>query len=112
MRLAIVGSRSIQDKELIYFYASKYNPDVVLCGGARGPDLLGSYWAKDNLIPVEYFIPKWEEIGKSAGILRNKQMSDSATHILAFWDGKSKGTKHMIEYSRMNNKAVEVILVE
>ena len=109
MKLAIVGSRSFNNYFLLEKIMEKYNPELIICGGARGADTLGEKYALENNIPIKYFLPDWDKHGKKAGILRNIDMSNDSTHVLAFWDGTSKGTKQMIEYSKRNNKIVEII---
>ena len=86
-------------------------PTEVVCGEAKGPDSYGKEWALENSIPVASFPAKWDKYGKQAGILRNKQMGDYADALFAFWDGKSRGTKHMIDYMSSLNKEfyVEVL---
>lgn len=42
----------------------------------------------------------WEKHGKSAGYKRNQEMANVSTHLIAFWDGKSRGTKHMIDIAK------------
>lgn len=71
----------------------------VVSGTARGPDTVGAQWAVDQEppIPVKEFPANWNTHGKKAGYLRNKEMADYADALLAIWDGKSKGTKHMID---------------
>src|SRR3972149_6584489 len=76
-----------------------YDVHEVVCGCAKGADMAGNRWATLNGIPVVYFHPDWEGDGKAAGHIRNRKMGDYATHLLAVWDGKSKGTKGMIEYA-------------
>ena len=52
---------------------------------------------KDKLVGITPFEPDWEQNGKAAGILRNRDMALYADCLVAFWDGESRGTKHMIE---------------
>ena len=72
---------------------------IILCGGARGADTLGEQWATNNGYEIEHHPALWDLFGKSAGMRRNAEMAKSGTHLLAFWDGKSKGTNHMIEFA-------------
>lgn len=89
-------------------------PDEVVCGEARGPDTIGKEWAIKNQIPVISFPAEWNKYGKRAGMLRNEQMGDYADVLFAFWNGTSRGTKHMIDYMTQLNKEVyvEVITTE
>lgn len=45
------------------------------------------------------FPARWDVHGLRAGYIRNTEMGDEATHLLAFWDGESKGTASMIRYA-------------
>lgn len=81
----------------------------IVSGLAKGPDTYGKLWAIERGVPVKEFPALWEQYGRKAGILRNIEMGDYADQLLAFWDGKSSGTKHMIQYMKSLNKPVEVI---
>lgn len=81
----------------------------VVCGEARGADTVGKEWARDNGVPVASFPADWEEHGKAAGHIRNAAMAEYGTHLIAFWDGKSRGTKNMIDVAR--SKGLKVALV-
>lgn len=70
---------------------------VVVSGKARGADSLGEQWAKSNGIPVEEYPADWDAYGKRAGFMRNSDMANNAEALVAYWDGKSRGTKSMIE---------------
>lgn len=75
----------------------------VVSGGARGPDRAGELWAKINGVRVRVFPADWEKHGKAAGPIRNIEMAkyvgkDGA--LLPLWDGKSRGTRHMMETAR------------
>lgn len=70
---------------------------VVLSGMADGADRLGHEWAAEKGITVEEYPADWTRFGKRAGFLRNMQMAEQADALVAFWDGESKGTRHMIE---------------
>ena len=84
--------------------------DEVVSGDARGADELGARWATYNNIHVNHFPADWDYYGHAAGFIRNIEMADSADALIAFWDGKSHGTKHMIEIAK--NKGLNVKVVE
>ena len=69
----------------------------IVSGCARGADTLGKKYANDHNIPVKKFPAEWNKYGRSAGYIRNTEMADYADILVAFWDGKSLGTKHMID---------------
>lgn len=113
LSVAIIGSRSVTDKNFVYSKLDKIflnrKPDLVVSGGAKGPDTLGVSWARENGVEVKEFIPDWERYGRAAGFKRNTQIVESANLVIAFWDGASRGTKDSIDKARKLNKRVEII---
>lgn len=83
----------------------------VLSGGARGADKLGERWAVDNDIPYELWLADWEKHGKAAGQIRNRQMAENAEALIAFWDGRSRGTKNMIDTAKELGLEVRVFTI-
>lgn len=75
---------------------------------ARGADRLGEKYAKEHGYKVLYFPADWDIDGKSAGFIRNVKMAENADALVAFWDGKSVGTKHMIETAQNKGLAVRI----
>ena len=115
MRVIIAGSRDVSDIRLVEeaIVSSGIFPTIVLCGTARGVDLLGKIWAAHAGIPVKDYPANWDAHGKSAGYKRNTLMAENADALIAVWDGKSKGTKHMIDIANKRGLKVYVhILVE
>lgn len=98
MRTIIAGSRDCTSKsELIFALAAcGWTPTAVISGAARGADRLGEVWAAEANVPCERFPADWDRYGKSAGYRRNEQMADHAEALIALWDGKSRGTNHMV----------------
>lgn len=85
----------------------------IVSGGATGPDSMGEKYAKEHDLKLKQFLPQWKLHGKRAApIIRNKDMGDYADRLIAFWDGKSRGTKNMIEYMKKLKKNVQVIYLE
>lgn len=116
MRLIIAGGRDFNNFELL---KNKMNallknkkPEIIISGGAIGADRLGEKYAGENGIEINRFIPDWNGLGKKAGHVRNYDMALFGTHLVAFWDGKSRGTKNMIETMRKMNKPVRVVNYE
>ena len=72
---------------------------TLISGAARGADTLGEQYAEEQqwLVeshPPDYDVPQY--LRKRAPFVRNQKMAEIADVLCAFWDGKSKGTKHMI----------------
>lgn len=82
----------------------------VVSGGARGADLVGERIASMCHLPVDRFIPNWDTLGKRAGFVRNAEMADHADALLAFWNGVSRGTKHMIDVATKKGLIVKVVM--
>lgn len=113
MKTIIAGSRDFDDYELIKETLLKYNDITeIVSGCARGADLLGEKFALEYNIPIKKFPAEWDKYGKSAGYRRNEQMAMYADALVAFWDGKSRGTKHMIDFAKQLGLKVSVIIYE
>jgi hypothetical protein len=89
-------------------YAFTRPIEHVLCGGAHGADAIGQKWAVDRGILVRYFPADWDQYGKAAGPIRNRLMAASADVLVAFWDGRSKGTQHMIQCALLGGLEVHI----
>lgn len=102
MKTIIAGSRHITDASLVdkAVEQSGFTISLVLSGRAYGVDRLGELWAIQHGIPVKPFPADWAQHGKAAGFIRNVAMAKAADALLAVWDGRSKGTKHMITTAR------------
>lgn len=113
--LLVSGGRDFNNYQLLkdkldYYLSQKNKEDVVLLSGhARGADTLAEYYANEKRIKVEIFPANWDEYGKSAGFIRNAEMINKADALIAFWDGKSKGTKHAIDLARKKNIRVVIV---
>lgn len=101
-KVIIAGSRSFQDYPMLKKYADFKLSNIkdtieIVSGGAKGADSLGERYAKENGYSLKVFPADWERFGKAAGYMRNVEMARYADALLAFWDGKSCGTMHMIQ---------------
>ncbi len=128
MKLIIAGGRDFKDKRLLKIELNKYVRGMteleLVCGMAEGADTLGYEVFKANGHTPKEFHADWKDMsepcvrktnryGKEynalAGTKRNHKMGDYATHALIFWDGRSKGSKDMIDYMRKLGKPVKII---
>lgn len=111
MKVAIIGGRDFRNKDLLNQVMEVYKPEItkIVSGGAIGADSLGEEWAQLNKIPTEIYLPDWKTFGKSAGFRRNKDIINNCELVIAFWDGKSKGTGHSISLARLLNKQLSII---
>lgn len=115
MKVIIAGGRDFNDMNLLIDIMNKLYesgflelPIEVVCGEARGADLLGRDLAINQQWVIHSFPAKWKTHGKSAGYHRNADMGKFADVLVAFWDGKSRGTKHMIDFMHQLNKPVSI----
>lgn len=110
MTYAIIGGRDFNDYELVNSTMSQYKDITsIVSGGAKGADSLGAKYAFDNDIKLITHLPDWEQYGRGAGFVRNKLIIDDADVVIAFWDGKSKGTKNSIDTTKKQNKQIEIV---
>ena len=115
-KLIVAGSRGFTDYDLMlrvliamtdYELADKKLS--IVSGMARGADQLGVRLATEYDLPLHKFPANWDGLGKRAGFIRNTQMGNFADGLLAFWDGQSNGTKHMVDYLHKLTKPVHLI---
>jgi hypothetical protein len=111
MKIAIIGGRSFGDYELVKSVLSDYLDKVtmVVSGGAKGADSFGEKWANENNIQTLIFKPDWNKYGKKAGHLRNTDIIDNCDMCIAFWDGKSTGTKDSIKKAKKMGKEILIV---
>jgi len=113
LKVIVAGSRTIGEYNVVkdILDSFPYTIGEVVCGCAKGVDLLGETWAIENKIDVEYFQADWSTYGRSAGPIRNRQMADYADALVLIWDGKSKGSANMLaEANKKNLIVVEIVL--
>lgn len=109
MKVIVAGSRSFTDYELLCATLDNMKISTIISGAARGADKLGERYANHRGIPVEQFPAQWDKYGARAGFIRNGEMAENADALVAFWDGLSSGTKHMISVAKAQGLPVEVI---
>ena len=114
MKLVIAGSRGFSDYQLLCqtLAPERSRISLVITGGARGADQLGYRWGWKHAIKHQLFRADWERFGRSAGVRRNHQMAEAADLLIAFWDGQSPGTRHMIAAMQQLGKPAVVIRVD
>lgn len=114
MKVIIAGGRTFNDYNLLCQICDKalslQNEVEIVSGTANGADKLGEKYAKEKGCPVKHFPADWDKYGKSAGYKRNEEMAKYADALIAFWNGKSKGTKHMIDLAKRYELKVKVVI--
>lgn len=115
-KIIIAGGREFSDYQLlkekvdnIISEKRKRFQIVIISGKARGADSLGERYANENAFNIMEFPADWDKYGKKAGYMRNTEMAENADALIAFWDGKSKGTKHMIDIATNKNLPIRII---
>src|SRR5574343_54714 len=113
MKTIIAGGREITDYTAVHqaVLFSNFEITEVVSGKAAGVDTLGEQWAIAHNIPIKEFPANWAQYHKAAGAIRNRQMGDYAEALIAVWNGKFRGTKHLIEYATKKGLKVYVHLV-
>lgn len=114
MRWVIAGGRDYDDYDRLESVCRLLirRGDTVVSGCARGCDTLGEKFADRVGCAVDRYPAEWDKYGKSAGHIRNHQMSQNADGLIAFWDGKSRGTKNMIENAHRARLTTMVVYYE
>lgn len=110
-KVIIAGGRDFNDYDMLKFRIGilGINIDEIVSGGAKGADSLGEQFAKEKSIKVIKFPADWVKHKKGAGFIRNVEMAEYANILIAFWDGKSSGTKHMIDTATKLGLQVHII---
>ena len=112
MKIIIAGSRNFNDYNLLKTSCdnllTKFTNIEIVSGTARGADKLGERYAREKGYDIKEFPANWS-LGKSAGYIRNDEMAQYSDMLIAFWDGTSKGTKHMIDLANKRGIKVEIV---
>lgn len=106
---AVVGSRSFNDYNYMKEVLEKYEIDEIVSGGCKyGADKLAEQYATEKDLVLTILLADWKNLGKKAGLIRNVDIVKRSDVVIAFWDGKSRGTKHTIDTAIKHNKKVIV----
>jgi hypothetical protein len=99
MRVIIAGGRDFNDFWVLQdaIEESGFDIETVVSGGAKGVDAMGEIFANEMNLKLNIYQADWERHGRAAGPIRNRKMAEHADALIALWDGKSRGTKNMIE---------------
>ncbi|MDY6291110.1 MAG: DUF2493 domain-containing protein [Succiniclasticum sp.] len=118
-RIIVAGGRDFTDYALLSqtldAVLEKYTfyEVQIVSGCCRGADALGEHYAKEHRIPVKRFPADWLQYGKVAGPIRNREMAEYASEgegvLVAFWDGKSRGTASMIRIAEKAGLQIKTI---
>lgn len=121
-KILIAGSRTFSDYDRLkkevdsligYGLKNLIYPDIeneIVSGGARGADALAEKYALERNFQFTLFKADWNNLGRSAGPIRNNQMADYVDYGIVFWDSESTGTKHMISAMKVRSKPIKICL--
>lgn len=120
IRLIIAGGRDFHDYIDLDSAVTMYIGSIfewpyditIISGCAKGADSLGERYANQRGINLERCPADWKSYGKGAGPIRNTEMAMVATHCICFWDGKSRGTKNMIDVAFSHGLGLRVVWYE
>ena len=117
MKVAVVGSRVVHEE--VYALLEKYipaNASEIVSGGAAGVDKLAGEYARRNELKLTEFLPDYDDENlvdkKRAPLIRNQKIVEHADFVIAFWDGKSRGTAFTLDYAFKQGKPAKVVLLE
>ena len=106
MKVAVIGSRGLIVNDL-----GKYLPEnttEIVSGGAKGIDTCARNYASSHDLKLTEFLPEYNKYGRGAPLKRNLQIIEYADVVIAFWDGKSRGTKYVIDNCKKQGVQVDV----
>ena len=115
IRIVIGGCRDFNDYNFFCKCVNRYlerikenNQIIILSGHCKGVDIMAEKYANEQGYSLEVHPADWQNFGKSAGPKRNREMVLKADYVIAFWDGKSRGTKSLIEYAEQYKKPIRI----
>jgi len=110
MKVAVIGSRGLSVSDLGRYLPE--NTTEIVSGGAKGVDTSAKEYAKSNGIKLTEFLPEYTRFGRSAPLKRSISIIEYADIVLAFWDGKSRGTKFVIDNCHRFGVEVRVYIMD
>lgn len=105
MNVANVGSRNLSPDVESYLPGET---TAIVTGGAKGVDQAAMDMAKRLSLELIVFRPDYKRYGRGAPIVRNQQIVQKADLVLAFRDGKSRGTKSSIDFAKKAGKKLKL----
>lgn len=115
-KVIIAGGRDFANYELLKTKCDYYLKDIskthqiiVVSGAAKGADKLGERYAQERGYAIDSHVADWDQFGKRAGYIRNEEMAKCSQALIAYYDGQSKGTGHMIDLAKKYNIVIRVV---
>lgn len=110
MKVAVIGSRGLSVSDLGRYLPE--NSTEIVSGGAKGVDTSAREYALSHGIKLTEFLPEYTRFGRSAPLKRNITIIEYSDIVIAFWDGKSRGTKFVIDNCRKLGVEVRVYIID
>ena len=110
MKVAVIGSRGLSVSDLGRYLPE--NTTEIVSGGAKGVDTSAREYALAHGIKLTEFLPEYTRFGRSAPLKRNITIIEYSDIVLAFWDGKSRGTKFVIDNCHRFGVEVRVYIMD
>ena len=110
MKVAVIGSRGLSVSDLGRYLPE--NTTEIVSGGAKGVDTSAREYALAHGIKLTEFLPEYTRFGRGAPLKRNITIIEYSDIVLAFWDGKSRGTKFVIDNCRKLGVEVRVYILD
>lgn len=107
MKVAVIGSRGLTINNLEEYLPAE--TDEIISGGAKGIDQCAKEYALSHGIKLTEFLPEYGKYGRTAPLVRNITIIKNSDIVLAFWDGRSHGTKFVIDKCREMGVKVDII---
>lgn len=98
MRVAVVGSRGLTVSALQEYLPAETSE--IVSGGATGVDTSAREYALSRGVALRELLPDYARFGRAAPLRRNETIAKSCDMMLAFWDGRSRGTLHVVSAAR------------
>lgn len=121
MKVVVFGTRDITSYQIVEkaiqegltaLQLDKSKITELVSGGCRGVDTIAETWAVKNGVKVVRFPADWNRYGLSAGPIRNREMGNYCDVGVSIWDGKSRGTKNMIDFLKEKKKPVHIYFAQ
>jgi hypothetical protein len=113
LKVIVAGGRDFNDYNLLAEKLNKLLSNtanvVIISGMANGADSMAAKYAEENKLRISEFPAQWAKHGKASGFRRNVEMARYADACVCFWNGKSPGTKHMIDTAKRMNLKLRII---
>lgn len=109
MKTVVIGSRNFDDYATLVATLVGEPISELVTGGATGADALAARYARERGLKLTEIQANWPKHGRSAGPIRNAELVKRAERVIAFWDGKSPGTKDTINKAKAAGKPVQIV---